>query len=127
MMYDAIHHARFELRSAFLWGRPLELTKHGCDAACLVIVSSDKPGIAMLHHFQSVDVVLGVGIRYWAGILQEWTHKGHIAKCLHLSWTWSDISLKKSTGGVCFLCCGFDVICPVEIVLEMDAKIFCCV
>ena len=90
-------------------------------------VSSDKPCILMLDYLQSMDVILGVRVPHCTGILQDRAHKGQIAQCLRLPWAGSDVSLQEGTDSTGFFSGCFDVICPVQVVLEMDTKVFCCV
>ena len=124
---DTIHHYHLELRSAFLECRPLELGQHRRYAAGVMKVSSDEACIPMLDHLQSMDVILGVRVPHCTGILQDRAHEGQIAQCLRLPWAGSDVSLQEGTDSTGFLSYCFVVICPVQVVLKLDTKVFCCV
>ena len=99
----AVHHHSSASCPTLLECVPLELTEHGGNATCYMVVSSDEPGCTSLHHFQFVDVAGSVWIPYQACVLHLWVIECREAQRLGSPWTLVYVALKETSGCVGFL------------------------
>ena len=64
--------------ATFLKGGPVEMIKHGRDAACPSVVTHNKAGWATLDLLNLLGIPLGVGVPWRSCKFNSWPNKGGV-------------------------------------------------
>ena len=88
---DLVHHGEAVDFSFSLEGLPAQVFHHGGDAAGVSVVFLNEPGGFSLDLFESLDVLVFVGVPHCAGVLEYRADERNVGSCFETFITIAEI------------------------------------